>query len=67
LQANICIALSGTPVVNNTFDLYAQLNFALPGMFGSRDFFLKEYADAIDKYRDEEKLNNYKKLLLHLF
>ncbi len=62
LQANICIALSGTPVVNNTFDLYAQLNFALPGMFGSRDFFKKEYADAIDKYRDEEKIKQLQKI-----
>lgn len=62
LNANINIALSGTPVVNNTFDLYAQLNFALPGMFGSRDFFKKEYADAIDKYRDEEKIMQLQKM-----
>jgi SNF2 family DNA or RNA helicase len=62
LKANINIALSGTPVVNNTFDLYAQLNFALPGMFGSRDFFKKEYADAIDKYRDEDKIKQLQRI-----
>lgn len=62
LKAKINIALSGTPVVNNTFDLYAQLNFALPGMFGSRDFFKKEYADAIDKYRDEDKIKQLQKM-----
>ncbi|SJZ79598.1 DEAD/DEAH box helicase [Sediminibacterium ginsengisoli] len=56
------VALSGTPVVNNTFDLYAQLNFALPGMFGSREFFKKEYADPIDHRRDEEKIKALQKL-----
>jgi SNF2 family DNA or RNA helicase len=62
LSAEIKIALSGTPVVNNTFDLYAQLNFALPGMFGSREFFKREYADAIDRNRDEEKIKALQKL-----
>lgn len=62
LNADIKIALSGTPVVNNTFDLYAQLNFALPGMFGSREFFKREYADAIDRNRDEEKIKSLQKL-----
>lgn len=62
LQANVSIALSGTPVVNNTFDLYAQLNFALPGMFGNREFFKREYADAIDKYHDEEKIQQLQKM-----
>jgi len=62
LNANTRIALSGTPVVNNTFDLYSQLNFALPGMFGSREFFKREYADAIDRYRDEEKIKSLQKL-----
>lgn len=56
------IALSGTPVVNNTLDLYAQLNFALPGMFGSREFFKREYADAIDRNHDEEKMKALQKL-----
>ncbi len=62
LQSNVSIALSGTPVVNNTFDLYAQLNFALPGMFGSREFFKREYADAIDKYHDEDKIQQLQKM-----
>lgn len=62
IPAGIRIALSGTPVVNNTFDLYAQLNFALPGMFGSREFFKREYADAIDRNHDEEKIKALQKL-----
>lgn len=56
------IALSGTPVMNNTFDLYSQLSFLLPGMFGSRDFFKREYADAIDREQDEVKIKALQKL-----
>lgn len=62
LNAKTRIALSGTPVMNNTFDLYAQLSFLLPGMFGSRDFFKREYADAIDRDQDVEKIKALQKI-----
>ncbi len=62
LQANIRIALSGTPVVNNTFDLYSQLHFAIPGMFGSREFFKREYANSIDRNQNEDKIKALQKL-----
>ena len=62
IQAGMRIALSGTPVMNNTFDLYAQLNFLLPGMFGNREFFKREYADAIDRDKDEDKIAALQKL-----
>ena len=62
LQSNCRVALSGTPVMNNTFDLYSQLEFLLPGMFGSREFFKREYADAIDKDHNEEKIWMLQKL-----
>jgi SNF2 family DNA or RNA helicase len=64
LDAKMRIALSGTPVMNNTFDLYAQLNFLLPGFFGSREFFKREYADPIDRDRDEEKIKSLQKLTM---
>ena len=62
LSASTRIALSGTPIMNNTFDLYAQLNFLLPGIFGGREFFKREYAEAIDRDRDPEKIMALKKL-----
>ena len=62
LQAEVRIALSGTPVMNNTFDLYAQLDFLLPGLLGSREFFRREYADAIDRDHDPEKIRQLQKL-----
>ncbi|HEU4904371.1 MAG TPA: SNF2-related protein, partial [Flavisolibacter sp.] len=62
LEAKIRIALSGTPVINNTFDLYSQLSFALPGLLGTREFFKREYADAIDRYADETKIKALQRL-----
>lgn len=62
IQAHTRVALSGTPVMNNTFDLYAQLSYLLPGMFGSRDFFKKEYADPIDREQDLPKIQALQKL-----
>lgn len=62
IRAVFRLALSGTPVVNNTFDLYMQLNFVVPGLFGSREFFKREYADPIDNRQDEEKIALLKKL-----
>lgn len=62
LQSNFRVALSGTPVMNNTFDLYAQMNFLLPGIFGSREFFRREYADAIDHHRDNDKIKTLQRI-----
>lgn len=49
------VALSGTPIMNNTFDLFAQFNFILPGLLGNAAFFKKEYADPIDREKNKEK------------
>ncbi|MCC9033284.1 SNF2-related protein [Chryseobacterium sp. Ch-15] len=46
------IALSGTPIENNTFDLYAQFNFLNPGILGNMTHFKKEFSDAIDKEKE---------------
>ncbi len=56
------LALSGTPVQNNTFDLYAQMNFLNPGMLGSREFFMNEFATPIDKFQEDEVKQQLKKL-----
>ena len=55
LKANNRIAMTGTPVENNTFDLYAQLSFTNPGMLGSAAHFKKEYAKAIDSGKDKAR------------
>ncbi|WP_256013413.1 DEAD/DEAH box helicase [Desertivirga xinjiangensis] len=62
LRVQTRVALSGTPVMNNTFDLYSQLNFLLPGMFGSHDFFKNQYSDPIDRDLDPVKTKALQKL-----
>ena len=62
LRSRARIALSGTPVMNNTFDLYAQLQFLVPGLFGGQEFFRREYAHPIDRDHDEEKIRSLQQL-----
>ncbi|SDD62944.1 DEAD/DEAH box helicase [Niabella drilacis] len=50
LQSRNKIILTGTPVENNTFDLYGQLSFACPGLLGSKQHFKDIYAIPIDKF-----------------
>lgn len=63
LQTHNRLALSGTPMQNNTFDIYAQMNFLNPGMLGSIDFFRNEFATPIDKFQDEERKTHLRKLI----
>lgn len=55
LNAQNRLILSGTPLQNNTMDLFAQMNFINPGMLGTREFFKKEFSDPIDRDGNEQK------------
>ena len=57
------IALSGTPMQNNTFDIYSQMNFLNPGMLGSKDFFKEQFAKPVDKFQDVESKQHLRKLI----
>ena len=63
LKSKNRLILSGTPVQNNTFDLYAQFNFINPGLLGNKEFYKNEFANAIDKYNDAEKSSQLRKLI----
>lgn len=63
LQGVNRLILSGTPVQNNTSDLFAQFNFLNPGLLGTRDFFNREFAQPIDKLGSKEKTQHLKKLI----
>lgn len=54
LKANNRLALTGTPIENNTFDLYSQFNFLNPGIFGSIKHFRTQFSEHIDKEQDQE-------------
>lgn len=63
LTAKNRICLSGTPLQNNTFDIYAQMNFLNPGMLGSVEFFRNEFATPIDKFGEQEQKDHLRRLL----
>ncbi|SMO35696.1 SNF2 helicase associated [Saccharicrinis carchari] len=53
IDANNRIALSGTPIENSTFDLYAQMSFVNKGFFGGATGFRAQFSNAIDKEGDD--------------
>jgi SNF2 family DNA or RNA helicase len=63
LHAKHRLCMSGTPLQNNTFDIYAQMNFLNPGMLGTMEFFRQEFAIPIDKFGEEEQKEHLRKIL----
>lgn len=63
LKAKNRLLLSGTPVQNNTYDLYAQFHFLNPGFLGTREFFKQEFANPIDKLGDKDKSDQLRKMV----
>jgi SNF2 family DNA or RNA helicase len=67
LKAKNRLVMTGTPVENNTFDLYSQMEFLNPGFLGSKEYFKDEFANPIDKFQDKDvalKLRNLLKPFL---
>jgi non-specific serine/threonine protein kinase len=63
LTAKNKLCMSGTPLQNNTFDIYAQMNFLNPGLLGSVEFFRNEFSTPIDKLGEQEQKDHLRKLL----
>jgi hypothetical protein len=63
LRARNRLCMSGTPLQNNTFDIFAQMNFLNPGMLGSIEFFRQEFAVPIDKFGEQDRKDHLRKLL----
>ncbi|KQN32679.1 DNA helicase [Pedobacter sp. Leaf41] len=55
LQSRNKVVMTGTPIENNTFDLYGQLSFACPGLFGSKQQFADLYSTPIDQFKDKRR------------
>ncbi len=63
LQAKSRFVLSGTPIQNNTMDIYAQLHFANPGLLGSMATFKTCFATPVDKHGDTDAATQLKKIV----
>ncbi len=63
LNAKNRLCMSGTPLQNNTFDIFAQMNFLNPGLLGNMEYFRNEFATPIDKFGEQEQKEHLRKLL----
>ncbi|MBI2333894.1 MAG: DEAD/DEAH box helicase family protein [Chloroflexi bacterium] len=63
LNAEHRIVMTGTPVENNTFELWSQFAFLNPGLLGSMDYFKKEFANPIEAAGDEKTAETLRKLV----
>ncbi len=57
------LALTGTPVENNTMDLWSQFSFLSPGLLGSQSFFKETFMKPIEKSQDVQAASTLKKLI----
>merc|ERR1719476_144043 len=49
LSARCRVLLTGTPVQNALQDLWALMDFAVPGLLGNHVTFVKQFSDPIDR------------------
>ncbi len=63
LQCEHRLTMTGTPIENNTFDLYAQMSFVNPGCFGSVQKFKERYSTPIDVHGDQEAAQMLKQVI----
>jgi SNF2 family DNA or RNA helicase len=61
LSSRSKIVITGTPVENNTFDLYGQLSIACPGLLGSLTHFRDVYSSPIDKFGVKKRTTELQK------
>lgn len=55
LKSRNKVVLTGTPIENNTFDIYGQLSFAIPGLLGNKQYFRDIYSIPIDKFENTKR------------
>jgi non-specific serine/threonine protein kinase len=63
LKAEHRLVMTGTPVENNTFELWSQFAFLNPGLLGGMDYFKKQFANPIESAGDEKSAELLRKLV----
>ena len=57
------LSLTGTPLENSLMDLWSQMTFLNPGLLGTEKFFRDFYSQPIEKFQDEKRKDQLRKLL----
>lgn len=63
LQSANRLALTGTPVENNTMELWSQFSFLSPGLLGAQGFFKDSFMRPIEKDQNEQVASTLKKII----
>lgn len=63
LKSNHRLVMTGTPIENNTFELWSQFAFLQPGLLGSLEAFRREFVSPIEGEGDEETIETLRKLV----
>ncbi len=63
IESTARVALTGTPVENNLTELWAILDWAIPGLLGSRNAFRKAWAGPIESGREPTKARRFADLV----
>ncbi|MDX1925312.1 MAG: DEAD/DEAH box helicase [Pirellulaceae bacterium] len=57
IEADWCLAISGTPLENHLGELWSLMRLISPGLLGSWERFRKRFAEGIERDRDQERMN----------
>ncbi len=57
LEADWCLAISGTPLENHLGELWSLMRLISPGLLGSWERFRKRFAEGIERDKDPERMN----------
>jgi len=63
LHADHRLVMTGTPVENNTFELWSQFAFLNPGLLGNMNYFKSAFANPIEAKGDEDAAKTLRKLV----
>ncbi|MHA1509124.1 MAG: DEAD/DEAH box helicase, partial [Promethearchaeota archaeon] len=63
LKSQFRICLSGTPIENRLLELWSLFNFLNPGLLGSRVDFQKKYILPIERFQNQEVIDNLKLII----
>ena len=63
LQSQYRICLSGTPIENRLLELWSLFNFLNPGLLGSRREFQDKYILPIERFQNQDVIDNLKTII----